>query len=41
MVVFFACAKEIYDEWKYGGFDWKDLVATVVIPLVLFLKTLV
>ena len=35
-VIFVAIAKEIYDEVKYGGFDWKDLVATIVIPLVLF-----
>lgn len=23
-------AKEIYDEINYGGFDWKDLLATVL-----------
>lgn len=23
-------AKEIYDEINYGGFDWKDLLATIL-----------
>lgn len=23
-------AKEAYDEWAYGGWDWKDLLATVM-----------
>lgn len=27
-----AVAKEIYDEFKYGGFDWKDIIATIAIP---------
>ena len=22
--------KELYDEWSYYGFDWKDLVADVI-----------
>ena len=37
-VVIVAVAKEVYDEIKYGGFDWGDIVATVAIPMVLFLK---
>ena len=23
-------AKEAYDEWSYGGWDWDDLLATIV-----------
>ena len=37
-VVVIAIAKEVYDEIKYGGFDWVDIVATVAIPVVLLLK---
>ena len=37
-VVVIAIAKEVYDEIKYGGFDWVDIVATVAIPMALFLK---
>ena len=37
-VVVIAIAKEVSDEIRYGGFDWKDIVATVAIPMVLFLK---
>ena len=37
-VVVIAVAKEVYDERKYGGFDWKDIIATVAIPMVLFLR---
>ena len=37
-VVVIALAKEVSDEIRYGGFDWKDIVATVAIPMVLFLK---
>ena len=37
-VVVIAVAKEVYDEIKYGGFDWVDIVATVAKPMVLFLK---
>lgn len=37
-VVVIAVAKEAYDEIKYGGFDWVDIVATVAIPMVLFLR---
>ena len=37
-VVVIALAKEVSEEIRYGGFDWKDIVATVAIPMVLFLK---
>ena len=37
-VIVIAIAKEVYDEIKYGGFDWVDIVATVAIPMALFLK---
>ena len=37
-VVVIAVAKEVYDGIKYGGSDWVDVVATVAVPMVLFLK---
>ena len=37
-VVVIAIAKEAYDEIRYGGFDWKDIIATVAVPMVLFLR---
>lgn len=37
-VIVIAIAKEVYDEVRYGGFDWVDIVATVAVPVVLFLK---
>ena len=37
-VVLIAVAKELYDEFIYGGFDWVDIVATLGIPMALFLK---
>ena len=37
-VIVAAVAKELYDEVRYGGFDWVDIVATVGIPTVLFLR---
>jgi hypothetical protein len=38
VVVFtFALGKEIYDEYKYGGFDYKDLIATILFPILLIL----
>lgn len=30
VVIIFAVGKEIYDQWKYKGFDYKDLVATLL-----------
>lgn len=37
-VIFVAIAKEVYDEIVYGGFDWKDIIATILIPMLLFAK---
>lgn len=37
-VVVIAIAKEVSDEIRYGGFDWKDIIATAAVPMVLFLK---
>ena len=42
ITIIFALSKEVYDEWDYGGFDWKDLLVTLVPPLILTLyETLV
>jgi len=38
LVVFVAFIKEIYDEYKYHGFCWKDIFYTIFIPAILFLK---
>lgn len=38
LVLFIATSKEIYDEYEYGGFDYKDIIATVFIPLLFFIK---
>lgn len=32
-----AIGKEAYDQYKYRGWDWLDLAATVAIPTILFL----
>lgn len=37
-VIFVAIAKEVYDEIVYSGFDWKDIIATISIPMLLFTK---
>lgn len=37
-VIIVAIAKEVYDEIVYSGFDWKDIIATVFIPMLLFTK---
>lgn len=37
-VIIVAIAKEAYDEFAYGGFDWKDIIATIAIPMLLFIK---
>lgn len=34
VVVVVAIMKEVHDQWKYKGFDWKDIVATIIVPLV-------
>lgn len=38
VVFFFAIGKEIYDEWKYGGFDIYDAIWTIAPALILTLK---
>lgn len=38
LVVMVAFLKEIYDEYKYKGFCWKDIVYTILIPFILTLK---
>lgn len=35
VVAIVAIVKEVYDQWRYKGADWKDVVATVLIPLLL------
>ena len=37
-VIIVAIAKEVYDEIVYSGFDWKDIIATIAIPMLLFIK---
>ena len=37
-VIFVAIAKEVYDEVKYKSFDLKDIIATILIPMLLFTK---
>ena len=39
-VIALAVSKEEYDERKYGGFDWKDIVATTVIPMMLYIQNI-
>lgn len=33
-----ASVKEFYDEKEYGGFDWKDLLATIIPALILTVR---
>lgn len=40
IVCLFAIGKEIYDQYDYGGFDYKDVLATIILPLLLTLKQL-
>lgn len=35
IVIVFAITKELYDQVKYEGFDWKDILATIISPLIL------
>lgn len=35
IVFLFAIGKEIYDEYKYGGFDWKDILWTIIPAIIL------
>ena len=37
-VIFVAIAKEVYDEVKYKSFDIVDIIATILIPMILFIK---
>ena len=37
-VVVVAIAKEVWDEMRYGGFSVTDIVFTVAIPVLLFIK---
>jgi hypothetical protein len=41
IVFLFAISKEIYDEYKYSGFDWRDLVTTLIPAFLLTLKNLI
>lgn len=38
IVFLFALGKECYDEYSYGGFDVKDLIATITPAILLILK---
>jgi hypothetical protein len=40
MVVIWAICVEIYDEYDYGGFDWKDLLVTMIPAILLFTKSI-
>jgi hypothetical protein len=35
-----AISKEVYDEIKYKGFDFIDILYTIMMPLGLYLKSL-
>jgi hypothetical protein len=35
IVYLFALGKECYDEYSYGGFDIKDLLSTIIAPIIL------
>lgn len=37
-VVIIAMVKEFYDEYMYGKFDYVDILYTIVIPCILYLK---
>lgn len=38
IVFIIALSKEIYDEYDYGGYDWQDLLATIIPASILILK---
>lgn len=40
IVLLFATLKEIYDEFYRFGFDYRDLLSTLIIPLILTLKSI-
>lgn len=35
VVFVIAIMKEVYDELVYGGFDWKDIGFTILVPILL------
>ena len=37
-VIIVAIAKEVYDKVKYKSFDFVDILATILIPMLLFAK---
>lgn len=37
-VVIVAIAKDVYDEVKYKSFDFVNIIATILIPMLLFAK---
>lgn len=37
-IVTTACVAVAREVWNETGFDWKDIGATVVIPIILFIK---
>jgi hypothetical protein len=41
ITLIFALSKEVKDEYKYRGFDLKDLLVTMLIPTMLFIKELI
>lgn len=38
VTILIGLIKEVYDEYRYGGFDILDILATIAIPSVLYLK---
>lgn len=41
IVFLFAFSKEAYDEYKYGGFDLKDLLISLMPAVLLIIKDLI
>lgn len=41
VVYVMAVLKECYDQFKYGGFDYKDIIASVFLPTLLYLAAIV
>ena len=37
LAILAGISKEIYDQFKYGGFDWKDLLTTILGGLIIYL----
>ena len=37
LAILAGISKEIYDQFKYGGFDWKDLLVTILGGLIIYL----